>query len=200
MRVAQRPRLYPKLARTRLKLCLAGDRGVGKTALLSRYVLNEFSDRYFQTVGTRVYRKRVGVRLSDLSLNVIADLEIWDITGDKGLSSILREAYFHGAHGVVAVCDVSRRETLYDLDYWLDSALQVVKGIQMEIAVNKWDMTRRRVKPRDVDLVARAYESPYILVSARSGENVDALFSDLIIRIVRRKLTRRAYMPLPTIG
>ncbi|MFQ5838395.1 MAG: Rab family GTPase [Thermoplasmata archaeon] len=198
MRTVRKPRLYPKIARTHVKLCMVGDRGVGKTALIRKYVLNDYDNRYFQTVGTRVYRKRVGVRIAEYRMNVVADLEIWDITGDKGLASILKEAYFYGAQGVIAICDMSRRETLYDLDYWMDSALQVAKGARMEIAVNKSDVPRKQIHPRDVDLVARAYECPYLFVSARSGENTEALYAALIISILRRKLARRPRAPVPS--
>ncbi len=197
MRGVYRPRFYPKVARTRLKICLAGDRGVGKTSLLRRYLINEFSNAYHQTIGTRVFQKRVGVRLSSHRLNAIADLELWDITGDRGVSSILREAYFHGAQGVVAVCDMSRRESLYELDYWMDSALQISKGVQMEIAVNKADVPRRAIRPRDVDLAARAYDCPYLFVSARSGKNLEAMYAGLIISILRKRLARRAPPPAP---
>ncbi len=197
VRAVRRPRLYPKLARTRLKLCLVGDRGVGKTSLIRSYVLKEYDNRYVQTVGSRVYRKRVGVRVSDQKLGVLADLELWDITGEKGLASILREAYFHGASGIIAVCDASRRETLHELDFWLDSALRIMKNVSMEIAVNKADVPRRQIRPRDVDMVARAYNAPYLFVSARTGENVEAAYAGLIIGIVRQRVTRRARVPAP---
>ncbi len=165
--------------------------------MIRKYIHNHYDNRYFQTVGTRVYRKRVGVRISEFKLNVIVDLDIWDITGDKGLAFILKEAYFHATDGVIAVCDAARKETLYDLDYWLDSALQVVRGVKMGIAVNKSDIPRRRILPRDIDITAGAYDSPYLFVSARSGENVHAIFAGLIIDIIRNKLRRRQPGPTP---
>ncbi len=199
MKAIRRPPLYPKLARTRLKLCFVGDRGVGKTALISKYVLDHYDNRYVQTVGTRVYRKRVGARISEHKLNVVTDLDIWDITGDKALASLLRQAYFYGAHGVIGVCDATRKETLHSIDYWMDSALRVVKGVKIGIAVNKADVRKKRIMPRDADITARAYNAPFLYVSARSGENVEALFAGLIIEVLRRKLERRARIPPPTV-
>lgn len=170
---------------------------MGKTSLIRSYVLKEYDNRYAQTVGSRVYRKRVGVRVSEQKLGVLADLEIWDITGDKGIASILREAYFHGASGIIAVCDASRLETLHELDFWLDSALGAVKSATMEVAVNKADVSRRHIRPREVDMVARAYNAPYLFVSARTGENVEAAFAGLIISVVRKRVARRARVPPP---
>lgn len=197
MRTVERPRLYPKLARTRLKLCLVGDRGVGKTSLIRRYVLREFENRYLQTVSSQIHRKRVGVRIADRKVGVLAELELWDVAGDRGLASLLHEPFFHGAAGVVAVCDATRPETVYDLEYWLDNAIQRVRGIAVEVAVNKADVARRKVGPRDVDVVSRAYNAPYLFVSARTGENVEAVFAGLIITIVRNRLSRRTSAPVP---
>ncbi len=199
MRAVQKPRLYPKLARTRLKLCLVGDRGVGKTSFIRSYVMKEYDNRYHQTVGSQVYRKRVGVRISEQKLGVLADLELWDITGEKGLASILREPYFHGASGVIALCDASRRETLHDIDFWLDGALRVMRSVSMVVVVNKADVPRRQIRPRDVDVVARAYNAPYIFASARTGDNVEAAFAGLIIGIVRKRVTKRARVPAPPV-
>lgn len=186
-----RRRLYPKIARTRLKLCLVGDRGVGKTSLVERYAFNHHDPRYIQTVGTRVYRKRVGARLSEYKLNLVVDLDVWDVTGQKAFASLFSQAYFYGAHGVIAVCDATRRDTLFNLDHWLDSALAQRRAVRIGIAVNKADDARRRVLPRDVDITARAYEAPYLYVSARAGENVEDLFAGLILEILRQKLPRR---------
>lgn len=191
MRTVHR-RLYPKIARTRLKICLVGDRGVGKTSLIERYVFDHHDPRYVQTVGTHVVRKRVGARLSEYKLNIVVDLDIWDITGQKAFAGLFSQAYFYGAHGVVAVCDATRKETLFNLDYWLDTALANRRAAQIGIAVNKADVPKRRVLPRDVDITARAYEAPYLYVSTKSGENAEAIFAGLILEILRRKFQHRA--------
>ncbi len=194
---AVRRRLYPKIARTRLKICLVGDRGVGKTSLIERYAFNHHDPRYVQTVGTRVYRKRVGARLSEYKLNLVVDLDIWDVTGQKAFASLFSQAYFYGAQGVIAVCDATRKDTLFNLDHWLDTALGLRRAVRIGIAVNKSDVPKRRILPRDVDITARAYEAPYLYVSARTGENVEDLFAGLILEILRQKLPRRAPTPLP---
>ncbi len=46
----------------KLKICMAGEAGVGKTSLIRRYVLDEFDDRYVATLGTKITKKSLTVR------------------------------------------------------------------------------------------------------------------------------------------
>lgn len=142
----------------------------------------------------------MGIRLSEQGLNILTDLEIWDSGGDPGLTAVMKYAFFHGVDGIVGVCDSTRPESLANMDFWLANALEVVKGPKIAIAVNKADLQRRHLHPREIEVVAQAYNSPFIFVSARSGENVDNLFAGLIIDILRKKIRRRPYIPTPMIA
>ena len=98
------------------KICLVGEKAVGKTSLIRRYVLNMFDDHYITTIGTKVSKKEVRVFNPEKDLLVDVDMTIWDIMGEKGFRELLKDAYFYGANGILAVCDLSRRRTLDDLD------------------------------------------------------------------------------------
>jgi len=98
------------------KICLLGEKAVGKTSLVRRYVLNMFDDHYITTIGTKVSKKEVRVFQPEKDRVVDVDMTIWDIMGEKGFRELLREAYFYGANGILAVCDSTRRRTLDDLD------------------------------------------------------------------------------------
>ena len=41
------------------KICMLGATGVGKTSLVSRYVLSVFSDKYLTTIGVKIDRKPI---------------------------------------------------------------------------------------------------------------------------------------------
>jgi small GTP-binding protein len=72
----------------RFKVILLGDIAVGKTALLSRFV----DDKY-----TNEYKCNVGVEFKVKSLNVEsnkgADLQIWDTVGEERFRTITRQYY-----------------------------------------------------------------------------------------------------------
>ena len=45
----------------KFKICLLGDKGVGKTSVIKRFVHNEFDEDYISSIGTNVEKKEVEV-------------------------------------------------------------------------------------------------------------------------------------------
>ncbi|TLZ70402.1 MAG: GTP-binding protein [Methanobacteriota archaeon] len=159
------------------KICLVGEKAVGKTSLIRRYVLNMFDEQYLTTIGTRVSKKEVRVLLPEQDLLVEIDMTIWDIMGEKGFRELLKDAYFYGANGILAVADVTRRRTLDDLDDWIDGIEHVVGKVPILLAVNKADLREgAQFVERDVAQIAKAYGSEYIMTSAKTGERVEDAF------------------------
>jgi len=166
--------------RAKIKICLVGEGAVGKTSLIRRYVLDEFDDRYLQTLGTKVTKKEITIPMPSRDILLHMDLTIWDIMGQKGFRELLKEAYFFGAKGIIAVCDVTSRPTLDDLDDWIEGVYSVTGKIPIHFLANKVDLVDQMViTEKDVREAARAYDSPYFFTSAKTGENVEAAFESL---------------------
>src|SRR3989449_8751905 len=91
------------------KVCLVGDVAVGKTSLIKRFVQDQFDDRYIATVGTKVTKKAVDVVW--MGAPATRDRVDWDVVGETGLRELLRDAYFEGSQDVIAVCDLTRKDT-----------------------------------------------------------------------------------------
>ena len=81
------------------KICLLGDGGVGKTSLISRYVLNSYSDEYVKSIGTRVSKKV-------MDYDGLLTLMIWDVLGRSPRSRCMQ--HIIEANGVLLVCDNAR--------------------------------------------------------------------------------------------
>src|SRR3972149_3160064 len=122
------------------KICLVGEKAVGKTSLIRRDVRKMFDDHYITTIGTKVSKKEVRVFRPEQDLLVDVDMTIWDIMGEKGFRELLKDAYFYGANGILAVADLTRKRTLDALDDWIDGVEQVVGKVPILIAVNKSDL------------------------------------------------------------
>ncbi len=165
--------------RLKSKICLVGEKAVGKTSLIRRYILNMFDDQYITTIGTKVTKKEVRVFNPVRDLLVDIDMTIWDIMGEKGFRELLKDAYFYGANGILAVADITRRKTLDDLDDWIDGVEQVAGRVPVLIAVNKVDLTTTQFGEKDVEQVARAFDCEFVMTSAKTGHNVEETFRRL---------------------
>jgi len=175
--------------RMKVKICMIGEGAVGKTSLIRRYVLDQFDDRYVSTLGAKVTKKEVVVPDPRGNGKVVVDLTIWDVMGEKGFRELLKEAYFHGAQGALAVCDITRYETLPELRGWIESVENVTGRIPVLFLVNKVDL-KDQVAMREKDIVAlcEEYSSSHFYTSAKTGENVDQAFYALAKAVVEDQL------------
>ena len=175
--------------RLKSKVCLVGEKAVGKTSLVCRFVMNMFDEQYITTIGTRVSKKEVRVSMPERNLTVDVDLMIWDIMGEKGFRELLKDAYFYGANGILAVADLTRRRTLDDLDDWIDGVEQVVGKVPILLAVNKTDLaSTAQFQERDVAQFAKAYDSEFFLTSAKTGHKVETAFARLATLVAEHQL------------
>src|SRR5207249_12298172 len=118
------------------------------------------------------------------------DMTVWDIMGEKGFRDLLKDAYFYGANGVVAVCDLTRRWTLDKLDDWVHRVFDVVGEILVVYAVNKIDLKDEVMilyGDKEIAQAVRAFEAPYFYASAKTGENVEILFRRLGTMVLQRE-------------
>lgn len=163
----------------KVKVCFIGDAGVGKTSLIKRFVLDVFDDRYIATIGTKVTKKIVEVPAGP-GQTVKVMMLVWDIMGQKGFRELLREAYFFGAHGAIAVCDLTNKESLEELRYWIKALTDVAGDVPVVFAGNKADLENERaVKEEDLQELASKYKAQAFMTSAKTGQNVEAMFKAL---------------------
>ncbi len=170
----------------KVKVCLVGEGAVGKTCLIRRFIHDQFDDRYISTLGAKVSKKEINVA-NPKGGEISVDMTIWDIMGEKGFRELLKEAYFHGAQGILAVCDITRKDTLHELNDWIAAVNRVTGAIPVQFLANKADLRdQAKLSEADVKQVADAHKSPYVFTSAKTGENVEASFRKLAEMIAVR--------------
>ena len=166
--------------RWKLKICLAGEGAVGKTSLIRRFLFDQFEDKYTATLGAKVSRKSLTIEDARGRGTAHIDMAIWDVMGEKFLRELLREAYFYGSQGILAVCDVTRPETMEDLESWKGSIESVTGKIPMIVLANKVDLKEERVLDEQaLETFTKAWDSSYLLTSAKTGANVEKAFEQL---------------------
>jgi len=167
----------------KLKVCLVGDPAVGKTSLIRRFVVNAFDDTYLATIGAKVSKKEVDVALPS-GVKLHATMFIWDIMGDSRIGEVLKDAYLVGVQGILAVADLTRRETFRGVAVWFDTVRRAAGRVPVVLAVNKADLAERAAfDSRDLEAVGQALGCPYVLTSAKTGENVEEAFRRLAMAL-----------------
>lgn len=161
----------------RTKVCLVGDGAVGKTSLVRRYVLDVFDDSYLRTLGTKVSKKTMDLEFPRDGIVIRLTATIWDIMGHTEFRKLVADTYFAGAKGILAVADVTRRETLENLAGWIDGVRQVAGNVPVLMIVNKGDLSDRATfGPAEVREVAEGFGCPHVTTSAKTGKMVPAAF------------------------
>ncbi|NPA75503.1 MAG: GTP-binding protein [Euryarchaeota archaeon] len=155
------------------KVVLLGDSEVGKTSLVRRFVYNIFSDAYIQTIGTKVSKKNIKITYEDVEYEIM--MVLWDVLGQQGYTNVQRAA-FRGSDGAIFVCDLTRKETLHSiLHYWLPT-LESVAGVPGVLMANKRDLSEWEIDVPDLEEFSKITGLPYMLTSAKTGENVEESF------------------------
>ncbi|MEM8719312.1 MAG: Rab family GTPase [Cyanobacteria bacterium P01_G01_bin.39] len=161
------------------KICLLGDFNVGKTSLVRRFVEDTFSDRYLTTVGVKISRKSMTVS-TEQDIHQV-NLLVWDLEGNTKFKSIT-PSYLKGASGSIIVADLTRTDTLKNLNQHLKLFWQLNPEGGVIIALNKADLLPHEKLEKLIDNYGSHRFKGIIDVyatSAKTGDNVAEIFDKL---------------------
>jgi len=171
------------------KVVLLGDCAVGKTSLIKRYVQDVFEDAYVATVGSKVTKKEIAIPRPDKAVDLT--LMIWDLLGQEAYTSV-HTWTFQGVYGAIVVADLTRRETLDNLErYWIPALVRVADPVPLVFAANKADLAGKAAFDLgDLQRIAARHNiglegvlpqglSTCYATSAKTGVNVERAFESL---------------------
>jgi len=171
------------------KIVLLGDSAVGKTSLIRRYVFDQFQDSYIATIGSKVTMKEFKIKRKNKKFDLI--FMIWDLIGREGYHG-LHARTFVGVHGALLVADLTRKETLENLErYWIPLLFKVVDEVPLVLVCNKSDLKGEyEFEPDELVDIAKRYNGhvekvlpsgvkPNYSTSAKDGSNVEKAFESL---------------------
>ncbi|MHA1941496.1 MAG: GTP-binding protein, partial [Candidatus Hodarchaeales archaeon] len=119
-------------------------------------------------------------------------MQIWDLSGQDSFRNI-RTQYFLHSHGGIMVFDLTRPETLTDLDRWHLDFTQKAGDVPLMLFGNKCDLVNERLVQSEAgEISAEKYNATYLETSALDGTNVQEAFTELAEQIIAHIEKRRS--------
>jgi small GTP-binding protein len=169
------------------KVIMVGSGGVGKSALTLQYMYDEFVEDYEPTKADS-YRKKVQLDGEEVQIDIL------DTAGQEDYAAI-RDNYFRSGEGFLLVFSITEHESFDVLDEFREQILRVknAEDVPLILIGNKSDLDdRRQVRREEAADKASKWGKPYIETSAKTRENVDKAFFDLMREVKARKLAENS--------
>ncbi len=163
------------------KVMLLGDIGVGKTSIARRLVFDRFESQYKATIGVDIYTHDI-----EIKDNNTIKLAIWDIDGDFD-DSIFNHIYTKGASSALVIGDATRPHTQESMQRLADGFAERLPGRPIAFVLNKMDLAPQDYKMNLPEAFLKP-QMPFILTSAKTGENINSAFYYLAETTFQRDL------------
>lgn len=165
------------------KVIMVGSGGVGKSALTLQFMYDEFVEDYEPTKADS-YRKKVVLDGEEVQIDIL------DTAGQEDYAAI-RDNYFRSGEGFLCVFSIIEDESFQQTQEFREQILRVKndESIPFILVGNKCDLNdKRKIPLATCQARANQWGVPYVETSAKTRENVDKVFFDLMREIRSRKI------------
>eukprot|EP01107_Rhizomastix_libera_P000040 TRINITY_DN10061_c0_g1_i1.p1 TRINITY_DN10061_c0_g1~~TRINITY_DN10061_c0_g1_i1.p1 ORF type:complete len:209 (-),score=36.73 TRINITY_DN10061_c0_g1_i1:49-609(-) len=163
------------------KLVIVGSGGVGKSAITTQFIQNQFLEDYDPTIEDS-YRKQVNIDAETCLLDIL------DTAGQEEYS-VMREQYMRSGQGFLVVFALNSRNSYDEVTKFTDQIKRVKDADKVPIVLcgNKCDLPQNLLQVSDDDAKALATRigCPYFATSAKSRSNIDESFFQLVREIMK---------------
>ncbi len=166
----------PSQSELLFKVVIIGESGVGKSCLLYRATSGSFRETYEVTIGAAFgsFTSRCNGRP--------VKLQIWDTAGQENFRSMVH-VFYKGAHTVILVYDITRRDSFERLEDWLTEIMENASaGAKVALVGSQKDREDMREVATEVgEAFARKHGlAAFLETSAKTGEGITELFEQIV--------------------
>ena len=171
-----------------IKFITIGRNNVGKSCIIIQYTEDKFCENTKSTIGVD-YKKKFIQKGKEL-----IKLSIFDTAGQEKYSDLTKN-FYKGTNGALLVYDITCRDSFNKLNFWLNDLKNNsddIDNLFIYLVGNKKDLEEKREVSYD-EASEFAYENniPYIEVSAKTGENIDKLFDEMVKGTIKNIMKKR---------
>jgi len=143
---------------------------------------NSFNESFITTIGVDFRFKTITVQ------DKVVKLQIWDTAGQEKFKTIT-SSYYRNAHAVMIVYDVTEYKTFQNIESWLNDIDKFCpETVCKQIIGNKCDkIEERQVAEDEARSYARNKGIKYIETSAKTAENVEGAFREMVEQLIHDK-------------
>ncbi|XP_051169646.1 ras-related protein Rab-24-like [Leptopilina boulardi] len=164
------------MASVDFKVVLLGDRAVGKTCLIKRFVNDTFNeDVVSATIGVAFAAKQIQVDDRKVTMG------LWDTSGCERFESMVR-GYYRGAKAAIICYDISNLESFKRAKFWIREVREVEDKCKVYLCATKEDVLKNVSASPDLEIVERYAEgiqSKFFITSSKTGSNIAELFEEI---------------------
>ena len=151
------------------KTVLVGESNVGKTCIISQFVLNKF-DSESQPSNTAQFNSKE-IKLAD---NTSITLQIWDIAGQTKYRAVSK-IFTKDAKALILIYDVTNENSFKELkDFWYANNKNY--GAKFFVVANKCDLEDKKVKDEEGKAFAESIGADFFSISAKNNIGLSQLF------------------------
>ena len=154
------------------KVCIIGEEGVGKTAILNRYVTGSFIANYKPTIAASFMSAHEIVGDHTVTLN------IWDTAGQEKYQSMM-PLYLRNVDCIILVFDVTKPTSVKYIDNWLETELENIKPTPLLFVCGNKNDQEPTFSTQPIEQLLKEKNIPLYFTSSLNGNNIATVFSQV---------------------
>ncbi len=193
------------ISQNTIRVVLLGDSMVGKTAFLTRYTKNTFTETFLSTIGIDDETKFI--KINDEKCKLI----IWDTAGQERFRSLPKK-YYQNADGIFLLFDVTKSETFKNVSSWMKDIQNNAnrgndnskenqnndnKGNDSSIIIyllgNKIDMNDREVSKEEAKSLADELKMKYCEISCKLNINITEVIYNMVVDCYKKNTGKSGF-------